>query len=66
MAAVGYQTAIAKSRRSWILVVLALSFSTVVTLIAVLDNPESGYLRVSQQPLVDVQTSMQSDQDTEP
>jgi hypothetical protein len=65
MTAVGYQTAIAKSRRSWVLVVLALSFSTVVALVAVLDNPESGYLRVSQQPLVDVQTSMQSDQDAE-
>ena len=58
MFAVGYQTAIAKSRRSWILVVLALSFATVFALIAVLDNPESGYLPVSQQPLIDVQTSM--------
>jgi hypothetical protein len=58
MVAVGYQTAIAKSRRSWVLLLLALSFSTVVTLIAVLDNPESGYLRISQQPLIDVQRSM--------
>jgi hypothetical protein len=58
MFAVGYQTAIAKSRRSWILVILALSFATVFALIAVLDNPESGYLPVSQQPLIDVQNSM--------
>jgi len=61
MVAVGYQTAIAKSRRSWVLLLLAFSFSTVITLIAVLDNPESGYLGVSQQPLVDVQTAMQAD-----
>ncbi|HYI25871.1 MAG TPA: hypothetical protein VD767_10720 [Thermomicrobiales bacterium] len=58
MVAVGYQSAIAKSQRSWILVLLALSFATVITLIAVLDNPESGYLQVSQQPLIDVQNSM--------
>jgi len=58
MVAVGYQTAIARSRRSWVLLLLVLSFSTVVTVIAVLDNPESGYLQVSQQPLIDVQQSM--------
>ena len=58
MVAVGYQAAIAKSQRSWILVLLALSFATVIALIAVLDNPESGYLQVSQQPLIDVQNSM--------
>jgi hypothetical protein len=61
MVAVGYQMAIAKSRRTWVLVLLALSFSTVITLIAVLDTPASGYLPVSQQPLIDVQTSMQAD-----
>jgi hypothetical protein len=61
MFAVGYQVAIAKSRRSWILVVLACSFATVFALIAVLDNPDSGYLPVSQQPLIDVQTSITED-----
>lgn len=61
MIAVGYQTAIADSRRSWVLVLLALSFATVITLIAVLDNPESGYLPVSQQPLIDVQRSMEEE-----
>jgi hypothetical protein len=58
MMAVGYQTAIAASRRSWAMVVLALSFSIVVTMIAALDDPERGYLPVSQQPLVDAQTAM--------
>ena len=59
MVAVGYDTAIAKSRRTWLMFLLALSFSVVITLIAVLDNPDSGYFKVSQQPLIDVQTSMQ-------
>jgi hypothetical protein len=59
MISVGYQTAIAASRRTWAMVLLALSFSIVITLIAALDNPENGYLPVSQQPLKDVQAWMQ-------
>jgi hypothetical protein len=58
MLAVGYQSAIAESRRTWTVLLLALAFSTVIALIAVLDNPERGYLPISQQPLIDVQTSM--------
>jgi hypothetical protein len=59
MISVGYQTAIAASRRTWAMVLLALSFSIVITLIAALDNPEHGYLPVSQQPLKDLQVWMQ-------
>ena len=59
MIAVGYQTAIADSRRSWAMVLLAVSFSIVITLIAALDNPEHGYLPVSQQPIIDLQAWMQ-------
>jgi MFS family permease len=58
MLAVGYHTAIARSRRSWIMMMLALSFSLVITLIAALDRPEGGYLPVSQQPLEDVRAAM--------
>jgi hypothetical protein len=58
MGAIGYQTAIAGSRRSWATAVLALSFSMVIALIAALDNPHSGYVTVSQQPLVDLRASM--------
>ncbi|HEY6609869.1 MAG TPA: hypothetical protein VIZ86_01865, partial [Pseudomonas sp.] len=47
----GYQTAIAGSGRSWAIPLLALAFSVVLTLIALLDRPESGYFRASQQPL---------------
>ena len=54
MIGVGYQTAIAGSRRSWAMPILALSFSLVIALIASLDRPQSGYITVSQQPLVDV------------
>ncbi len=53
MIAVGYQTAIANSQRTWMLVVLALSFSIVIVLIAALDDPERGYIAVSQRPLYD-------------
>jgi len=56
MVAVGYQTAIAESRRSLAMLLLALSFSIVIVLIAALDNPASGYLPVSQRPLLDMQS----------
>jgi hypothetical protein len=58
MFAVGYQTAIAKSQRTWMMIVLALSFSVVIVLIAALDDPERGYLEVSQRPLTDLQAEM--------
>ena len=51
MFAVGYHTAIAESKRTWMLLVLALAFSLVITLIGALDRAQSGYLPVSQQPL---------------
>lgn len=58
MVAVGYHTAIAGSRRSWMMLILGLSFSLVITLIAALDNPQSGYVPVSQEPLQDVRAAM--------
>ena len=57
MLSVGYHTGIAGSKRSKATVILALSFSLVTTLIAVLDRPGSA-ARVTQQPLVDVQTTI--------
>ena len=56
MFAVGYQTSIAESRRSLAMVFLTLSFSIVIVMIAALDNPTSGYLPVSQRPIIDLQT----------
>jgi len=58
MFAVGYHTAIAGSRRSWIMLVLALSFTLVITLIGALDRVQSGYLPVSQQPLEELRAMM--------
>ena len=58
MVAVGYQTAIADSRRTWAMIVLALSFSIVIVLIAALDDPERGYIPISQQPMRDLQTEL--------
>jgi hypothetical protein len=58
MIAVGYQTAIAGSRRTWAMVIMALSFSIVIVLIAALDDPERGYITISQRPLVDLQSEM--------
>jgi hypothetical protein len=58
MFAVGYQTGIVGSERSWVRPVLAISFSMVVALIASLDRPGGGVLQVSQQPLLDLRESM--------
>ena len=58
MGAIGYQTAIAGSRRSWAMAVLAVSFSMVIALIAALDHPQSGYVTVSQEPLIDLRAAM--------
>jgi hypothetical protein len=58
MIAVGYQTAIAESRRTWAMIVLALSFSIVIVLIAALDDPERGYIPISQQPMTDLQAEL--------
>ena len=60
MIAVGYQTAIADSRRSRVTAVLAVSFSLVVALIAALDYPMSRFISISQQPLVSLQTEMRN------
>jgi len=59
MVGVGYHAAIAGSRRSWMMLVLALSFSLVITLIAALDLSQNRrLLPVPQQPLEDLQRTM--------
>jgi hypothetical protein len=44
--------------RSIAIIVVAVTFSAVIALIADLDRPAEGALVVSQQPLIDVQQSM--------
>ncbi|MGB8223611.1 MAG: DUF4239 domain-containing protein [Polyangiales bacterium] len=58
MIGVGYQTAIASSKRTWVALILALSFSLVMALIAELDRPQSGMITVTQQPLEDLRVWM--------
>jgi hypothetical protein len=42
-------------RRHWtVMILLAVIFTTVIMLIADLDRPQAGFLRVSQQPLIDL------------
>ncbi len=62
MIGVGYQTAIAGSaRKSWAKLILAVSFSIVVVLIAALDRPGSLLIKVPQQPLIDLSRSLAAD-----
>jgi len=58
MMGLGYQVAIAGSHRTWSIIILTVSFSLVITLIAELDRPSSGYLTITQKPLIDLQAWM--------
>lgn len=58
MTCVGYQAGIAESKRSMVQALLALSFALVFALIASLDRPDSGVVRVTQQPLVDLRAAI--------
>lgn len=52
---VGYQIGLTKSRYVGISILLILTFSSVITLIADLDRPLEGFVKVSQQSLIDLQ-----------
>jgi hypothetical protein len=58
MVSLGYQTGIAGSKRSLAQPILAVSFALVIALIAELDRPDAGFIRVTQQPLIDLQSWM--------
>ena len=58
MMSFGYQAGIAGSRRSRALPILVTSFSLVFALIAALDRPDSGVMKVTQQPLTDLRHEM--------
>jgi hypothetical protein len=57
MAAAGYHTGIDDSQRSRLTVVLAIAFATVILMLAALDRPH-GFVRVTQQPLVDLRQAI--------
>ena len=58
LAAMGYHAGISGTRRSLAVVAVAITFAVVIELIADLDRPQEGILRVSQQALLDAQRSM--------
>ena len=57
-ATMGYHAGLSVTRRSLAILAVAVTFSVVIELIADLDRPLEGVLRVSQQALLDVQQSM--------
>ena len=57
-AAMGYHGGLAGTSRSLVIFAIALTFSAVLWLIADLDRPREGWLRVNQQPMVDLRNSM--------
>jgi len=58
LTAMGYLEGLSGTRRSLAVLAVAVAFSVVIELIADLDRPQEGVLRVSQQALLDVQRSM--------
>jgi hypothetical protein len=60
LATMGYHAGLSGTRRSLAVIAVAVTFSVVIELIADLDRPQEGVLRVSQQALLDVQRSMNS------
>lgn len=58
LATMGYHAGLSGTRRSLAILAVAVTFSVVIELIADLDRPLEGVLRVSQQALLDVQRSM--------
>jgi hypothetical protein len=58
LAAMGYHAGLSRSRRSPAELAVAVAFSVVIGLIADLDRPQEGVLKVSQQALIDLRQSM--------
>lgn len=58
MAGVGYQAGLFKSTRSPATIILILSFSLIIALIADLDRPQEGMLQVSQEAMLQLRQTM--------
>jgi hypothetical protein len=61
MLAVGYQVGMVGLRRLRGTPVLAVAFALVIAMVADIDRPGEGLMRVSQQPIADVQYMMLQD-----
>lgn len=60
MMAVGYQVGLSGSQRPLAVLALAVTFSAVIWLIADLDRPQEGLLRVGQRALIDLRESLKN------
>lgn len=60
MMSIGYHAGINGSRRSVAALALVVAFSGVIMLIADLDRTQKGFLRISQQAMIELQQSMQA------
>lgn len=56
--ALGYDAGLSSSSRSPAVLAVALTFAAVLWLVADLDRPHEGLLRVNQQPMIDLRNSM--------
>ncbi|TKB10740.1 hypothetical protein [Desulforhopalus sp. IMCC35007] len=57
--AVGYVAGLSKDISRFLGIILALSFSSVIYLIADLDSINKGFLKVSQQPIMELHQKFQ-------
>jgi hypothetical protein len=60
LAAMGYHAGLSRTSRSLVELAVAFTFSVVIGLIADLDRPQEGTLKVSQQALIDLRQSIQT------
>lgn len=58
MTAIGYQGALSSTKRTFAGIILVLAFSAVITVIADLDRPGAGLLRVSQRGMTDLKNEL--------
>ena len=56
--AMGYHVGLIRTSRSPGIVVVALTFAAVIWLVVDLDRPAQGWLTVSQQPMIDLRSTM--------
>jgi len=58
LTAVGYHGGVAGTRRSPVMLAVAITFSAVIMVIADLDRPGQGFINVSQQPMVELRQAL--------
>jgi hypothetical protein len=54
----GYHAGLVRTARSFAIVAVGVTFTVVIGLVADLDSPREGFLKVSQRALVDLRESM--------